>query len=75
MGEYWISFLEMSDPLAQNIHACHTQDYDEYTSSYEMLSGLLAYNNHDYGRNLADICAMFLNLPKEQSKNFSLHFS
>ena len=26
MGDYWISFLEMSDPLAQNIHAYHTQD-------------------------------------------------
>ena len=39
MGDYWISFLEMSDPLAQNIHACHTRDYDEYiSSSYEMLS-------------------------------------
>ena len=73
--EYWILFLEMSDPLAQNIHACHTQDYDEYTSSYKMLSGLLAYNNRDYGRNLADICAMFLNLPKEQSTFLSLHFS
>ena len=26
MGDYWISFFKMSDPLAQNIHACHTQD-------------------------------------------------
>ena len=36
MGDYWISFLEMSEPLAQNIHACHTQNYDEYKSSYAL---------------------------------------
>ena len=76
MGDYWISFLEMSDPLAQNIHACHTQDYDEYiSSSYEMLSGLLAYNNHEYGRNLPDFWAMLLNLPEEQTRFLSVHFA
>ena len=66
----------MSDPLAQNIHACHTQNYDEYkSSSFEMLSGLRAYNNHEYGRNLPDFWAMLCNLPEEQSRFFSLHFA
>ena len=68
MGDYWISFLEMSDPLVQNIHACYTQNYDEYkSSSIEMLPGLMAYNNHEYAHNLADFWAMLCNLPEEQS--------
>ena len=75
MGDYWISFLEMSDPLVKNIHACHTQNYDEYKlSSFEMLPGLMAYNNHEYARNLPDFWAMLCNLPEEQSPFFSLHF-
>merc|ERR1712055_1049837 len=74
--DYWISFFKMSDPLAQNIHACHTQNYDKYISSpYEMLSGLLAYNNHENGQNLPDFWAMLLNIPDEQSRFLSLHFA
>ena len=76
MGDYWVSFLEMSDPLAQNVHACHTQNYEEYvSSSYEMVPGLVSYNNHDYGRNLPDFWAMLLNLPEEQSSYFAVHFA
>ena len=72
MGDYWISFLEMSDPLVQNIHACHTQ---YKSSSFNMLPGLMAYNNHEYERNLPDFWAMLCNLPEEQSRFFSLHFA
>ena len=76
MGDYWLSFLDMSDLLAQNIHACHTQNYEEYESSlFEMLPGLMSYNNHDYARNLPDHWAMIYNLPVEQSQFFSLHFA
>ena len=40
-----------------------------------MLSGLLAYNNHEYGRNLPDFWAMLLNLPEEQTRFLSVHFA
>ena len=41
MGDFWLSFLEMTDALAQNLHACHTQSYNEFKSStYEMLKGM-----------------------------------
>ncbi|KAG1654985.1 hypothetical protein GQR58_024759 [Nymphon striatum] len=76
MGDYWLSFLEMTDPLAQNVHACHTQQYYEYvSSSYEMFPGLMAYNNHEYGRHLPDFWAMLNNLSEDQSRYFSLHFA
>ena len=77
MGNYLISFLKMSNPLAQNIHACNSQeDYGEYiSSSYDMLLRLLAYNNYDYGRNFPDFWAILLNLPEEQSRFLSLHFA
>ncbi|KAI9520047.1 hypothetical protein NQZ68_021766 [Dissostichus eleginoides] len=48
MGDFWISFMEMSDPLVQNIDACHARNGSEYLSSiYNMLPGLMAYDNHD----------------------------
>ena len=51
MGDFWVSFLEMSDPLAQNLHACHSQLYDEYKSStYDMLPGYKSYDNLEYAR-------------------------
>ena len=51
MGDFWISFLEMTDILAQNIHACHVRDLSEYLSStYDMLKYLKSYNNTNYGR-------------------------
>ena len=41
MGDFWLSFLEMTDPLVQNIHACHSRSGSEYISStFSMLSGL-----------------------------------
>ena len=61
MGDFWISFLEMTDPLVQCIHACHTRDVSEYlVSTYYMLPGLMAYDNHDYGRWLPDYWAMLM---------------
>ncbi|KAF3833218.1 hypothetical protein F7725_026883 [Dissostichus mawsoni] len=58
MGDFWISFMEMSDPLVQNIDACHARNGSEYLSStYNML---MAYDNHDYGRWLPDYWAMLL---------------
>ena len=76
MGDYWLSFLEMSDVLIQNVHACHVCDLDEYlSSSHDMLPGLLAYNNHDYGKWLPDYWAMISNLPDERKKYFSTHFA
>ena len=59
MGDFWVSFLEMTDPLIQNIDVCHAQNGSEYLSStYDMLPLLMAYNNHDYGRWLPDYWAM-----------------
>ena len=50
MGSYWMSFIDMSDILLQNVHACHVGKFEEYLSSTrDMPSGLLAYNNHNYG--------------------------
>ena len=76
MGDFWSSFLEMSDPLVQNIHSCHAQSYTEYKSStYEMLPGLIAYDNLEYARWLPDFWAMLSGLPEEHSEFFSQHFS
>lgn len=45
MGDFWLSFLEMTDALAQNIHAYLTQSYKEFKSStYEMLKCMESYN-------------------------------
>ena len=30
MSRYWLSFLEMTDPLIQNITACHSQCIDKF---------------------------------------------
>ena len=51
MGGFWVSFMEMSDPLVQCLDACHAINFPEYLSStYNMLPELMAYDNHDYGR-------------------------
>ena len=51
IGKYWMNFMEMSDTLLQNVGACHIGNLDEYLSSTRaMLPGMLAYNNHDYGK-------------------------
>ena len=43
MGSYWMSFIDMSDILLQNVHACHVGKFEEYLSSTrDMPSGLLA---------------------------------
>ena len=76
IGDFWLTFLEMSDILLQNVHACHVCDLDEYlSSSYDMLPGLLAYNNHDYGKYLPDYWAMISNLTEVKKKYFSDHFA
>ena len=67
MGDFWLSFLEMTDVLAQNVHACHIGDFSEYLSStYEMLKYLRTYNNNNYGRWLPDFWALLSSLPLEQ---------
>ena len=76
MSNFWLSFLEMTDILLQNVHACHVGNFEEYlTSTYEMLPSLLAYNNHDYGGWLPDYWAMLCSLPAERFCFFSDHFS
>ncbi|KAL8608663.1 hypothetical protein ACOMHN_002892 [Nucella lapillus] len=76
MGYFWISFMEMTDPLAQNLDACHARNGPEYVSStYDMLKGLMAYNNHDYGRWLPDYWAMLSSLADEQKTFFNAHFA
>ena len=63
-----MSFIEMIDPLVQNIYACHAQDALEYLSStYDMLPGLMAYDNHDYGRWGPEYWAMLSSMPEEHS--------
>ncbi len=76
IGHFWISFLEMTDPLAQNIHACHMQNAKEYLSStFDMLPGHIAYDNQDYSKWSTDFWAMMMSLPKVQLDFFSTHFS
>ena len=59
MGEYWMSFMEMSDILLQDVNACHVGNLDEYLlSACAMLPGMLVYNNHDYGKWLPDYWLM-----------------
>ena len=75
MGDFWLSFLVMTDPLSQNIHACHTQSYKEFKSStYEMLNGMASYNQTDYTRYLSDFWAMIENLNEDQTAFFESHF-
>ena len=65
----------MTDPLIQNITACHSQRIDEFkTSNYDMLKGLLAYNNSDYARYMGDFWAMVEEMPDEQYDFFKDHF-
>ena len=76
MGDFWVSFLELSDALVQNIDACHARNGAEYLSStYEMLPGLMAYDNHDYGRWLPDYWAMLSSMADEQKSFFNDHFA
>ena len=76
MGDFWVSFLEMSDPLIQCLDACHARNGSEYLSStYNMLPGLMVYDNHDYGRWLPDYWAMLASLTDEQMVFFNNHFT
>ena len=76
MGDFWVSFLEMTDVLIQNIHACHVRNLSEYISStYDMLKYLVSYNNTNYGRWLPDYWASLSSLPTEQSEFFKNNFT
>ena len=76
MGEYWMRFMKISNILLQNVDACHAGNLDEYLScSRTMLSGMLAYNNHDYGIWLPDYWAMISSLLYEKKNYFSEHFA
>ena len=71
-----MSFMEMSNILLQNVDACHVGNLDEYLSSTRaMLPGMLACNNHDYGKWLPDYWTMISSLPYEKKKYFSEHFA
>ena len=68
--------MEMSNILLQDVDACHVGNLDEHLSSTRaMLPGMLAYNNHDYGKCLPDYWAMISSLPYEKKKYFSEHFA
>ena len=41
MGDFWLSFLEMTDPPVQNIDAFHAKHLI-ISSTYDTLSGLMA---------------------------------
>ena len=76
MGDFWLTFLEMSDVLMQNIYACHSRNAKEYLSStHGMLKYLMAYDNHEYGRWLPDYWASIYSLPPDQYKFFEENFS
>jgi hypothetical protein len=77
MGDFWVSFVKMSDSLVQSIDACHARNGSKYlSSSYDMLAGLMAYDNHDYARWLPDFWVMMLSsLSPEQMTFFNDHFA
>lgn len=76
IGDFWGSFLEMSDPLVQCLDACHARNATEYLlSTYNMLPGLMTYDNHDYGRWLPDFWAMLSSLSDEKMVFFNIHFT
>lgn len=76
MGDMWLSFLEMTDPLIQNYHSCHVRNASEYLSStYDMMKYIMAYNNHNYGRWLPDYWASISSLPGDQYTFFANNFS
>ena len=59
-----MSFMEMSDILLQNVDAYLVGNLDEYMSSTRaMLPGILAFNNHDYGKWLPDYWADYDKFP------------
>ena len=74
MEDFWLSFLVMTDPLVQNIDTCSSRNIEEYLSStYDMLPGLMAYDNH--GRWLPDYLAMVSSLSEEEIAFFNDHFA
>ncbi len=76
MVDFWLTFLEMPDILLQNIDACHSNNVSEYLSStYDMLHGLMAYNNHGYGRWLPDFWAMLSSLSSDRITFLLIYFS
>ena len=76
MDDFWLSFLAMTDPLVQNIGACHAKHLtDNISSTYDMLPGLMAYDNYEYGRWLPDYWVMLSLLSDEQMAFFSDHFT
>ena len=76
IGDCWLSFLEMTDVLVQNIHACHIKDSVQYLSStYHMFKYMKAYNNHYYGRWLPYYWARISNLQDDQASFFRNSFA
>ena len=76
MGEFWMSFMKISDILLQNVDVCHVGNLDGYLlSSRVMLPEMLAYDNHDYNKWLPDYWVLISFFPYEKKKYFSKHFA
>ena len=73
MVDCWISFLEMTDLLIQNINACHLSDY--LSSAYKMLKCLTCYNSTNYERWLPDYWASISYFPDQRYKFFAESFT
>ena len=48
MGENWMSFMEISDILLQNVDACHVGNLDEYLFSTRAMISSLPYEKKKY---------------------------
>ena len=68
--------MEMPDSLVRFLAACHARNPIEYPSlTYNLLPGLMAYDNQDYGRWFPDYWAMFSTLPSKEMTFTSNHLS
>ena len=76
MGDYWISFLEMTSFLIQDIHACHVGNLSKCLSStYKTLKYLISYHNNNCGRWLPNYWASISSLPDQRHKFFAENFT
>ena len=74
--EYWMSFMEMSNILLQNVEIYYVGNLDEYLSSTRaMLLGMLTSNSYDYGKCAPNYWAMVSSLPYEKKNYFSEHIA
>ena len=73
--DYGISFMEIPDPLVRFLAVSHARNSNEYLSlTYSLLPGLMAYDNHVYGRWFPEYWAMISTLLSEKMTFISNHF-